>query len=621
MTETTLPMVLCSLKAMLLLMTAAGVTLALRGGPARMRAVVWATALAGSLLIPMVAPMLPSWTVPISIPSLSETTQPSTSIVSTLTRLIDDDSARSVRSAANSNHESKPIPGRLDLQTPIWICWLAGVAVALWCLAGDLRRMWMVIRNAQPVTDPGWLELLADARDRVGCQRNIRLVASSEVEVPATVGMWRPVIVLPAHADTWIGKRRVAVLFHELIHVARFDWPVRVIARLARAAYWFNPVAWWAVRRLDLEQELACDEEVLSHGTRASSYACHLLAIARAVSKNPLPAISGMAMARRSHLEERIMKMLKRTNHRKVGMGVLIPTAILMAAMVPAIAAVYPGDPPPRPASSELKQIVTEMQQVEKRIEPHLEGIEDLEIAIDHDIEIDVDAIAAIEDKMQPYLDQLEAIELDMEPFHEQMEEFEEKMKTLVLHMEDGTLEEIEGQIQEQIAVHMEMVEAIHVDMEPFHEQMEEIHAQLEPLHEQMEELHIGMEPYHREMEKHHERMEEFQREIEPFHDEMERLGERLEAALETEVAAMLRDHLGAVTTVAADFDEAAARIVEEARVRVDDDMVRIRASGREVREILTDLIKPHMVGLEEAFDAAVDNTADALSPLEISID
>ena len=83
MTETLLPMILGSLKAMLLLMTAAAVTLALRGGPARMRAVVWATALAGSLLIPVVAPMLPSWTVPISLPSLSGSPRHTTSVPTT----------------------------------------------------------------------------------------------------------------------------------------------------------------------------------------------------------------------------------------------------------------------------------------------------------------------------------------------------------------------------------------------------------------------------------------------------------------------------------------------------------------------------------------------------------
>ena len=47
-----------SLKALLMLLIAAGVALALRRRPARLRAVVWGTALVGSLLIPLAAALL-----------------------------------------------------------------------------------------------------------------------------------------------------------------------------------------------------------------------------------------------------------------------------------------------------------------------------------------------------------------------------------------------------------------------------------------------------------------------------------------------------------------------------------------------------------------------------------
>ena len=44
-------------------------------------------------------------------------------------------------------------------------------------------------------------------------------------------------------------------------------------ARAACALYWFNPLLWWAVRRLEVESELACDDRVLAAGVRRSDYA------------------------------------------------------------------------------------------------------------------------------------------------------------------------------------------------------------------------------------------------------------------------------------------------------------------------------------------------------------
>ena len=202
--------------------------------------------------------------------------------------------------------------------------------------------------------------------------------------------------------------------------------------------------------RLDLEQELACDEEVLALGSRASHYACHLLGIARCAVRTPALAVSGLEMARRSHLEERIMTMLRRPHHRKAKLMVLLPAAALVGAMVPALAAVHPGDSPPRQASPELEQIITEMEEVEARLEPHLEEIEaaievELEPSLEKieeiEVEIDHQAFAEIEEKMRPHLERIEEIEIDMEPMLAQIEVLERELENIQIHVEDGTLE------------------------------------------------------------------------------------------------------------------------------------------------------------------------------------
>lgn len=636
--DAVVPFVVGSIKALLLLVVASGAALALQRRSARLRAVVWSIALAGCLAIPVIAPVLPTWSVPLPA-ALARLTASKVPAPKPLPANMSDHVSQHQLTPVNFSHEETTQSAVRDAHVPwqslILAVWVLG-AMALVARLGDgMWRVSVAVRRAHPVTDPRWLRHLERALETLSCRRRVRLMVSDRIAIPATVGVFRPTVLLPLRAATWLDDRRRAVLLHELVHVVRFDWAVRMIARLARAVYWFNPLAWWAVRRLDLEQELACDEEVLALGTGASDYACHLLGIARHALPTPAPAIPALGMARTTHLEERIMTILKSTTHRRVGIAVIIPAAILMAAMVPALASVYPGDPAPRQASTELKEILAEMEAAEKKIEPHLERIEEIEIEMEPQIEllenievqIDDAKIADIEAKMQPYLDRLEDIEIDMRPLEEKLEALQEQLENMEFHIEDGKLDDIHDQIQEQMAAHMAQIETIHIDMEPFHKQMEAIHEEMSQYYEQMAEVHIDMEPIHAEMEKihvdlepFHEQMEQLHIELEPFHREMEILGDRLEHAIQGEVVSYLRSELGAVTSPGASFDEAAARIVDDARINIHDDTLKIDGNQNEIREILTDLLLPHRIGTQEVFDQAIENAATGLSPLVIQV-
>src|SRR4029079_15277094 len=84
----------------------------------------------------------------------------------------------------------------------------------------------------------------------------------------------------------------------------------------ARAAYWFNPLAWLAERRLRVLQEQACDDLVLSAGFAGPDYAEHLLAVSASCTQGWFAA-PALAMARTSKLERRLVLILNAAQNRR----------------------------------------------------------------------------------------------------------------------------------------------------------------------------------------------------------------------------------------------------------------------------------------------------------------
>jgi hypothetical protein len=118
------------------------------------------------------------------------------------------------------------------------------------------------------------------------------------------------VVLLPEAASAWAEEPLREALVHELSHVQRGDWLVQIIARAACAIHWLDPFAWLLCRRLLLEAELACDDQVLRSGSGAEGYAERLVALARQVRGSSLPPASAVAFTRPSQLARRVAALL-----------------------------------------------------------------------------------------------------------------------------------------------------------------------------------------------------------------------------------------------------------------------------------------------------------------------
>jgi beta-lactamase regulating signal transducer with metallopeptidase domain len=338
-------------KSSLVLAAGGAAALLARRASAATRHLIWAASLAGTLVLPLATALLPR------LPVAALPAESSVATMPALPAPIAEQATRSERPARTSFEAAGP-PEALDLQWPRFdwrdvarLVW-ASVALAflLRIAAGDLQLR-SIARRAQRAVAREWLDLLDDCAERAGVRREVALLLSGDVEVPITFGTLRPCIVVPAIASGWSAAHKRAVLLHELAHVERGDALTQLIARLACALHWVNPLAWAAAAAMRTERERACDDRVLADGARPTDYATTLLEVAR--NAGPGRERAALAMARRAQLEGRLLAVLAGgVDRRPAGRQARVAVGCAAAFVVVPLAAVRAERAAPRTSMS-----------------------------------------------------------------------------------------------------------------------------------------------------------------------------------------------------------------------------------------------------------------------------
>jgi beta-lactamase regulating signal transducer with metallopeptidase domain len=163
--------------------------------------------------------------------------------------------------------EALPRPRRPSFATSITglfaLIWILGAAgLFSLSLAAALRTARLVGRAREIAADSPAGRLLASLPMSV---RRMRILETHDVKSPALCGFLRPAILLPpGWADSLPPEDLRCVLLHEIGHHRRGDVLWRWAFLVARAVHWFNPLVWLAEREMRVDQEMACDEWVLS---------------------------------------------------------------------------------------------------------------------------------------------------------------------------------------------------------------------------------------------------------------------------------------------------------------------------------------------------------------------
>ncbi len=290
---------LSAIKSTMLLIFAGWIVKQMRERSPAARHNVWAAALVGSALLPLLTLITPK--------------------VGGLPAWLD------ANSLLEANH-SATLSSQPGFDLPGLLSGLLAVAAAIWVLGFvyHLGRSFLASRllartagqSVRLPSDHPIVSICDGIRGELGIERDVAVLVSERDCIPMTWGVWRSQLLLPSSALEWSPERMRSVLLHELGHVRRADGNWQLLVRWVGAFYWFHPSIHWASDRLRLEREAACDDIVLSAGVLPTEYAENLLALSHPFSRAWRATAVAVAMAEPKALETRIREILSADRRR-----------------------------------------------------------------------------------------------------------------------------------------------------------------------------------------------------------------------------------------------------------------------------------------------------------------
>ena len=224
----------------------------------------------------------------------------------------------------------------------VGIIWLAGTAVMLLQLVYGLVFLNGFKYGLTPVNNPHFNIILKAVALKFGRSKIPVLYTSSRVESPITLGISKPIVILPERLlDKLSDNEMKSILFHELAHIYSSDHLTGIFKRIIIAANWWNPLVYIISAEHSAAREEVSDNHVLQE-LRPRAYSECLAGLAEKTCLiNRFPAAAGMA-GKHSRLEQRIKNILskKRKLLMKTAKWVKTATALACAVVTITIAGV-----------------------------------------------------------------------------------------------------------------------------------------------------------------------------------------------------------------------------------------------------------------------------------------
>lgn len=169
--------------------------------------------------------------------------------------------------------------------------------------------------------------------------KKVTVGISSFVSAPVTVGLIKPVILLPVEYTTYEDAMK-EVIQHELNHVSCKDILERLFCYMVIVFHFFNPLAYYLYKECVMVSEMISDETALKDRNKRQKAAymrCMITASQKTERINTVSPTFGIS----KHLLKRRMERIMKINNKKVwnrSMTVVAVIVCVLASSIPAMA-------------------------------------------------------------------------------------------------------------------------------------------------------------------------------------------------------------------------------------------------------------------------------------------
>ncbi len=211
-------------------------------------------------------------------------------------------------------------PIRVGVFEIIACVWACGFLVLSTRFALQWRAAWLLRTRALIPARSEWDAMYEEIRGALGVSRRVCLRVSERALCPMVVGVFVPIVLVPASVMTMLTPAQVRmVLAHELAHVRRYDHVMNMMQVIIETVMFYHPIVWWMSRQARSEREHCCDDAAVRMCGDALGYARALTELEEVRLQNR--AVLGL---HGGSLMKRIQRVVGAKPARRGGGGVMV---------------------------------------------------------------------------------------------------------------------------------------------------------------------------------------------------------------------------------------------------------------------------------------------------------